>query len=83
MTIKVGRDLMQGTSSKVSYYNMLADADDWVSVTKYLPLDYDLVRIKFSTGKLAWGWSVGDNWYGVLVTPDVDVVEWKRLQPDV
>ncbi len=79
MSIKVGRDLVQGRMA--AYTDAYRSVSDWVNAKSYLPLDYDLVTIKFSDGKITYGWTKGDEWQGVLITPQTDVVAWKKKLP--
>lgn len=82
MILKVGRDLLQGTEKKLSYKDTQPDKQGWVSAKRFVPPDYELVMIRFSTEKTTYGWTHGDKWQGVLVTPETEVVAWKRKIPD-
>lgn len=81
MTIKVGRDLMQGTERKVAYKDVYANVNEWVNAKKYLPIDFDLVTIKLSNGDLTYGWTLGEKWQGVLITKGKQVIAWKKKLP--
>ncbi len=83
MSLKVGRDLFPGKECKTSYKNIYYDRDGWVDAKKYLPSDYDLVMIMFSTGEVTYGWTMGKNWQGVLVTHETVVKSWKKKLPEV
>jgi hypothetical protein len=78
MSLKVGKDLMPGTQNKVTYKDVKRNKRGWVESNQFIPRDYDLVMIRFSTGKITYGWTRGRIWEGVLVTPDVIVEQWKR-----
>lgn len=79
MTLKVGRDLVQGR--KVAYKDAYSSVNEWVSAKKFLPVDYELVMIRISTGDLTYGWTIGEKWQGVLLTPKINVIAWKKKLP--
>ncbi len=78
MSYKVGKDVVEGTNKKVSYKDVKTNIHGWVDINQYLPPDFELVMIKFTDGKITYGWTVGDTWQGVLITDKTVVRSWKR-----
>lgn len=81
MTMKVGKDFVQGTEKKVAYKDVYKNVNEWVNASKYIPIDYDLVMVRLSNGDLTYGWAQGSTWQGVLITPETRVIAWKKKLP--
>lgn len=78
--MKVGRDRVEETGKKLAYSTVKSEIDGWVDAKKYLPVDYDLMYLKFKNKKTSHGWVVGNKWDGLNINSKDDVLYWKRKE---
>lgn len=78
---KVGRDKFITKSRKVrkfSYKDVKYDEDGWADASKYQPIDFDLVFMKTTEGKVKSGWIATNVWEGIRLRPEEKVIKWKQ-----
>ncbi len=52
----------------------------WISPREYLPIPFDLMRLKVETmAKDVSGWWTGQNWEGLRLRPGRRILKWKRV----
>lgn len=47
---------------------------------EYLPDDYDIMYLKIKNKPSSHGWISGNNWDGLKIKPDDEVLYWKKKQ---
>jgi len=67
------------SGKKFTYTKVLYQKDGWADATKFLPLKYDLVNIKFEK-KTVHGWWDGLNWIGLKITPEDKALAWNKKE---
>ena len=82
--LKVGRDILPGhEKKKVGTKDVRTyDPDGWIDVDRYLPEDYDLVKVKLHNGNLRQAWMQKERWVSVGVKSTDKVTHWKALMYD-
>jgi hypothetical protein len=75
---KVGDILETGSKKRFAYSDVIYDHDGWVDATKYLPFDFDLVRVMTIEGRQYSGWCIGKEWDGQKIKPEMNIILWKK-----
>lgn len=79
---KVGRDVLINKKTKktrkFSYKDVEYDNEKWADAEKYLPADFDLVFLKIKDLPIISGWMNGNNWEGLRIHSDDQVLYWKK-----
>lgn len=78
---KVGRDKFitkTGKIRKLSYKDIEYDENGWIDASEYQPIDFDLVFMKTSDGKIKSGWISTNVWEGVRLKPNEKIIQWKQ-----
>ena len=76
-----------GRSYVFSYSQCIADSDGWCDPTYYLPLAYDLVKLKIKRNdkickKEYSGWWSGVYWEGPYLRIADEIIGWKRMEEE-
>lgn len=74
---KIKKNLKKVEVSKLSYDDVIYDIDGWADAKKYASSPFDLVLIKTDKKEFN-GWYTGNNWYGLRLNEDEEVLYWKK-----
>lgn len=84
-TLKVGAsivisDHIKAGKRKLNYSDIPNTwPSGWIPAIEYLPLDFDLVRLKTNKGRNIVGWSVGKKFDGLKLEEREKVISWHRV----
>ena len=81
--IKVGRPIpgepYKGKQTlRYMYRDVAFDSFGWADVKDFLPMDYDLIQVKTDKGKIYSAGHTGQEWDGKNITPESNVIAWRR-----
>lgn len=51
----------------------------WIAADKYLPMTYDLVKVKTKLGRVYGAWWTGTEWIGLRKRSHDEIVAWHRV----
>jgi hypothetical protein len=84
MILKVGRDKIDDGMKirNVTYKDVRYDEDGWADAKRFIPADYDLVYLKIEGEPTTSGWSTGNNWDGLQIKEEHNILYWKKKQEE-
>lgn len=64
----------------LTYRNIEKDENQWVLAKDFLPISFDLCKLKLSSGKVKMGWYTGSGWDGYQAKDSDHVIFWKKIK---
>jgi hypothetical protein len=81
MTVRVGKGIFEGMRHPCyTYGDVKYNKKGWADVRRYLPAEYDLVKLRVKGKKDSNGWSTGTGWDGFHITKDDVVLYWRLIE---
>lgn len=77
MIQKVGSKIV-GSKYYFGYNNVKYDKNGWADAKKYLPGEYDLLKVKLKSGVIKSAWLSNNKFDGLKLKDDEEVLFWTR-----
>jgi hypothetical protein len=84
--LQVGKDYYESSGSKkkkvFANAQVLFDCDGWADVNRFLPRDFELVKVLLKNNKMKNGWFNISRWDGLKILPTDEVVAWRKINEE-